>query len=169
MCVVWWSFNLASFGGPLDQAVPGFSAPPAKVPAVGSIKQNGRTSNKLNPICSLRLDPSNKTAKHQTEFDLQLAARFIEQNGKTWNKLNSICSLVANRHQIFDQNMHAILFQENTRYNLQSGRKASITVFLADSPHNKQFSPDGQIFGSLQNKHSSPEAQSSLNNIQFSP
>ena len=52
-----------SFGGPLDEVVPGFSAVPQQK--------------------SLRLDPSNKTARHQTEFDLQLAARFIEQNGKT--------------------------------------------------------------------------------------
>jgi hypothetical protein len=82
-----FSFVHASFGGPLDEVVPGFSVVPAKVPAAGSIEQNGKTSNKLN-----------------------------------W-----ICSLVANRRQIFAQNMHTILFQENTRYNLQSGRNASIS------------------------------------------
>jgi hypothetical protein len=82
-----FSFVHASFGGPLDEVVPGFSAVPAKVPAAGSIEQNGKTSNKLN-----------------------------------W-----ICSLVANRRQIFAQNMHTILFQENTRYSLQSGRNASIS------------------------------------------
>ena len=53
MAVLLLIIQKKSFGGPLDEVVPGFSAVPQQK--------------------SLRLDPSNETAKHQTEFDLQLS------------------------------------------------------------------------------------------------